>query len=470
VRRSALVMLILIFGAAVALVSREPQADPRMKNAFRRPSQNGWTYVHLEGAPAEIGYQHGFLLAPEIRDAEKVISLELTHDTKRSWKFFREAAKNDLWPHVEAQYREELTGIAEGLRARGAKLDVWDVVALNAFLEWNPYYMNWYNKEHKGTAEALNSTAPEHCSAFVATGRYTKDGRIVIGHNAWTGYLDGERWTMIFDIAPAAGHHILMDGFPGLIHSADDFGVNDAGMAITETTISRFHGWNPDGIPEFVRARKAMQYSTSIDEFAKWMTEGNNGGYANTWLAADRKTNEIASLELGLKHVTLHRTSDGYFVGSNFPADEKLVADETEFDVHDMGQSANARRVRLEQLMEENKGKIDVAIGQRFLADHYDSFAKKEDAGERTLCGHIDLSSRGSQPWQPPYGIAGAVQNKVTDAAMAERMSFTAAAGHACGIAFHAAGHLKEHPEFAWQKELLHDMPSGQWTTFSSRN
>ena len=29
----------------------------------------------------------------------------------------------------------------------------------------------------------------------------------------------------------------MMDGMPGLIHSGDDFGVNDAGIAITETTI-----------------------------------------------------------------------------------------------------------------------------------------------------------------------------------------------------------------------------------------
>ncbi len=276
-RISAGLTLVLLFGAAVALVSREPQPDPRMKGAFRRAAENGWTYVHLEGAPAEIGYQHGYLLAPEIRDAQRVIALELAHDTKRSWMFFRDAGKSELWPHIEPQYREELEGIAAGLRAHGVKLDVWDVVALNAFLEWNPYYIKWYEKKNKKPQLAM-LTAPEHCSAFVATGAYTKDGRVVIGHNAWTGYLDGERWTMIFDIAPASGQRILMDGFPGLIHSADDFGVNAAGILITETTITRFHGWNPDGIPEFVRARKAMQYSTSIDEFARWMKEGNNGG------------------------------------------------------------------------------------------------------------------------------------------------------------------------------------------------
>jgi hypothetical protein len=349
------------------------------------------------------------------------------------------------------------------------KLDVWDVVALNAWLEWSPYYIKWYEQTHKPMLTA-KLTAPEHCSAFVATGSYTKDGKVVIGHNAWTGYLDGERWTMVFDIAPSNGYRILMDGFPGLIHSADDFGVNAAGMMITETTITRFHGWNPDGIPEFVRARKAMQYSRSIDDFAKWMTEGNNGGYANNWLVADRNTNEIASLELGLKNVTLLRSKDGYFAGSNFPANAKLASDETDFDLKDMGQSANARHVRWEQLMEQNKGKIDVEAGQRFLADHFDTFSKKEDASERTLCGHIDLSTRGSEPWQPRYGIAGAVQNKVADAAMAEQMSFSASAGHACGRGFSAAAHLKAHPEFAWQKGLLRDMPSGAWTTFRSAN
>src|SRR5207249_4254236 len=88
VRSSAGFSLVLLFGAAVALVSREPQVDPRMKHSFRRPSENGWTYVHLEGAPPEIGFQHGYLLAPEIRDAQRVIALELAQDTKRSWKFF----------------------------------------------------------------------------------------------------------------------------------------------------------------------------------------------------------------------------------------------------------------------------------------------------------------------------------------------------------------------------------------------
>ncbi len=463
--KTVALLLVLAFGLGAAAPARDPQTDPRLKKSFRKPDQNGWIFVHLEGAPSELGFQHGYQLAPEIEDVQKVVVLGLTHDSKKDYAFFRSAAEKVLWPHIEAQYRDELKGIVEGLKARNVALDLWDVVALNAWLELSPYYTAWYDKEHKIVSE--KRPVPEHCSAFAATGSYTKDGKIVIAHNNWTEYKEGSRWNIIFDIVPSKGHRILMDGMPGLIHSADDFGVNSAGITITETTISNFAGFDPNAIPEFVRARKAMQYSSSIDDFARIMKEGNNGGYANNWLVADNKNNEIASLELGLRHVTLQRTKDGYFVGSNFPANADLLKDEaSEFPAKDMSVSANARHIRWEQLMAENKGQIDVAAAHRFLADHYDTFDKKTAPSERTLCGHIELSPRGSKPWQPEYGPAGAVQNKATDGTMAAHMSFTAAMGHSCGIDFKAAEHLKSHPDFDWEKDVLRDLDSHPWTTF----
>jgi len=454
--------LIIMLAAFSLLGAREPQQDVRLRNASRQPAQNGWIQVHLEGSPGEIGFQNGYLLAPEVLDIQKVTALELWHDNHRSWDFFRKAAKTVLWPHVEAEYREELQGIADGLNAHGVKLDIWDIVALNASLEWS-YYVKQYNDQHH--VKPNKAAAPgDHCSAFVATGSYTADGKPVIAHNNWTSYLDGQRWTIAYDITPQHGNRFVMDGLPGIIHSADDFGINSAGIMITETTITAFAGWNSNGIPEFVRARKAMQYASSIDEFSALMQEGNNGGYANNWLIADRKTGEIASLELGLKNVTLERKMDGYFVGSNFPVNPKLIREETEFSPSDMGNSANARHARWDTLIEGNKGHIDTALARNFLGDHYDTFEKRDAPSERTLCGHVDLSSRGLGEWQPPYGPAGAVQNKVADAKMAEHLTYQARAGHACGLNFKAAEHLKQHPGFNWEKPLLRDMPSLPWT------
>jgi hypothetical protein len=466
-RKSGVFGMLFVALTAVALVSSQPQTGTRLAKASRAPERNGWIYVHLEGAPAVIGYQHGYLLAPEIADAQKVIALALEQDTKKRWQFFRDAAKNVLWPRIEPEYRAELQGIAEGLNAHGVQLDVWDITALNAWLELSPYWFKW-QEQQQGRTPPPELTAPDHCSAFVATGSYTKDGKIVIGHNAWTGYMEGSRWNIVFDIVPQNGHRILMDGFPGLIHSADDFGINSAGIMITETTISEFHGFDPNGIPEFVRARKAMQYSSSIDDFVRIMKEGNNGGYANNWLVGDRKTNEIADLELGLKNVNVSRTKDGYFVGSNFPVNEKLAREETDFNLNDASSSQLARRARWNQLMAAYKGKIDVAAGEKFLADHYDSYDKKEAPSERTLCGHIELSPRGMGTWQPAHAVAGAIQNKVTDSTMAARMAFTAAMGHACGLNFNAAAHLKAHPEFNWEKPYLRDLNAHPWTEFQA--
>ena len=464
--RRILTLFLPLVLATVTLLNTRAASTPQseLQGAFRSPEKNGWTFVHLQGTPHQLGFQNGYLLAPEIDDMLKVVMIEARHDYKKDWSFFRDAAENMMWPHIEQEYREELQGIADGAAAHGLKIDVWDVVGLNAAMEWG-YYNKRYDQEH-GVKTA--QSVPEHCSAFVATGAYTKSGMAVIAHNNWSTYLEGERWTIIYDIVPSNGYRMLMDGLPGLIHSGDDFVINTAGMAITETTIGGFSGFDAAGIPEFVRARKAAQYATSIDDFTRIMKDGNNGGYANTWLLADTRKNEIGRLELGLKNVTLERTSDGVFVGSNFPINEKLIREETNFDPGDVSQSSVARHIRWDQLMAENKGKIDVAAAQRFLADHYDTYEKKEDADERSLDGHIDLSPRGSKGWMEPYGIAGAVQNKAADARMIAKMTFSAAAGHACGKGFKAAEHLNAHPEYDWQKPVQRDMNAYPWTSFSA--
>jgi Phospholipase B len=451
-----------------------PPSDSRLEKAYRF-QQGGWTYVHLEGSPSAIGFQHGYLLAAEIADALEAIKLFDTHQTQRDWEFFRKTAREMLWPHIDAEYQQELQGIADGVKAHGVnlngvELDVYDIVALNAFEEVPDYYVPWLNKREK-SAKAPKLAAPGNCSAFIATGAYTKDHQIVIAHNNWTSYLAGERWVIVFDILPQHGQRILMDGFPGVITSDDDFGVNAAGIMITETTITQFEGWDPNGKPEFMRSRKALQYAQSIDDYVRIIKEGNNGGYANDWLIGDRKTGEIAYLELGLKNTPLWRTKDGYFVSSNFPRDSKLIHEETSgFDPNDGSSSMNARHARAEELMKQEKGKIDVATAQEFLSDHADSFeSDKPQADERSLCGHVDASSRGVKEWDwAPFNPGGAVQGKATDSKMAAEMSFVARAGHPCGADFLAADFLERHPEFSWQKPLLRDMKAGPWTTFQA--
>ena len=434
-----------------------------------RFERGGWTYVHLEGTPSEIGYQHGRLLSAEIADMVRVDELESAHSTHRNWEFYRETGRKMLWPHIEAEFQQELEGIAKGVQSEGVKLDVWDIVAMNGAIELPQYYVPWLNKRTHA-ANAPHILPEGRCSAFIAAGSYTKDGKIVIAHNNWSSYAEGERWTVMFDIQPTHGHRILMDGAPGVITSQDDFGVNEAGLMITETTITQFEGWNPDGIPEFVRSRKALQYGASIDEYVSLIKEGNNGGYANDWLIGDRNTGEIAYLELGLKNTPLWRTKDGYFISSNFARDPAVLKTETpEFEPANLSSSPNARRLTWEKKMAESKGQIDVTLAEQFLASHEDSFTGKVEADERTLCGHVDTVKRGTPEWDwAPYYPGGAVTGKVTDSDLAAHLSLIARAGHPCGEDFIAAPFFAAHPQFGYLKPILKDMKAGPWTAFSS--
>jgi hypothetical protein len=461
---------LLLQGARVSAARMTPApTDARLAGAYRF-TRGGWTYVHLQGSPNQIGFQHGYLLAPEIADAFAAVKLDDTHTTKKPWSFFQRAAHDMLWPHIDPEYQAELKGITEGLNAHGVKMTLDDVVALNAFEELPEYYVPWYDKHHptkKNAESAANLEVHGHCSAFVATGNWTKGGQIVMAHNNWTNYMVGERWRVMFDIVPQHGYRIIMDGFPGVITSDDDFGINSAGLMVTETTISDFHGWNPNGIPEFERSRKALQYASSIDDYVKIMLDGNNGGYANDWLLGDRKTGEIARLELGLRAYKLYTTKNGYFVGANFTSDPRVTKLDTTFNPNNPSESPNARHVRWKELMKEYKGKIDVALAEKFEADHFDAYTKKEGADGRTLCGHSDASATGDPGWGvKPYDPMGAVQGKVTDSEMAAHMSLVAHTGHPCGTVFYAKPFLAAHPQYDWQAPELRDMTSDPWTTF----
>jgi hypothetical protein len=439
-------------------------ADKALAKASRS-EKDGWIFIHLEGTPEEIGYQHGNILASEIINLRDAMVVMNENETGKNWDFYRDEALKLYWSKTPEEYQKEIDGIVSGVNAKLGenKIDRKDLLAMNAELEMPGYYLPWLKKQTEAKPEG-------HCSAIAATGSWTTDGKIVIAHNNWSDYVIGERWNIILDIVPENGNRIIMDAPPGFIHSADDFFINSAGLIVTETTITQFAGFDTAGVGEFIRARQAIQYASSIDEWVKIMREKNNGGYANNWLIGDNKTGEIASLELGLKNTPIERTKDGCFVGANFPKNKKLLAEETTFDTTAVNCSPNSRKLRWSELMKDYKGKIDIEAAKKFMGDHYDAVNKKEQASSLTLCGHGESDINGTACWdEPPYYPAGAVQGKATDGTLAAEMKLWAIMGHPCGEAFIAADHLSKHPEFNYMKDVLRDMPSQKWSLFGKK-
>lgn len=431
-----------------------------------RSEKAGWLYLHVEGDAHDRGVQRGYLLAREIADALRTTRISWRHQTSMDWSWAVSNGGGMLLPKVDAEDLAEIDGMVEGLRAAGVSTTREELIAYNGYIELSGYWWPTELKRLKDAPAESLVAVHEGCSSFIATGSMTRDGNIVLGHNTMQGYEDVLP-RIIEDIKPAHGHRILWQTSPGWIHSGTDFFITDSGLVGSETTIGNYEGFDTNAVPEFVRMRRATQDAASIDQWCQIMKTGNNGGYANAWLVGDIHSKEIARLELGLKHIGFEKKTDGFFTGSNVAEDPKILRLETSAEETDIRASSVARRVRWNQLMRENAGKIDLAMAKHFEADHFDSYRGRFQLSGRTLCGHFDLDPEADKPWPGvPFACSGTVDSKVVDAAMAKDMSFVARWGSACGMAFVARKYLAAHPQFDWMENILKDRPAEPWAVF----
>lgn len=423
-----------------------------------RYDENGWIFLHTEGAPFERGFQRGYLTAQEIDEFLRTLAYTGEFQTAHDLDFFVQASSRLFKSNVPAEYVEEMRGIVAGMARAGKQVTYDQVLFMNGFIDILWYW--WPQEKKKQIADHPG------CSAFIATGDATADGRIVMAHNSWVGYPLGKSANILIDIVPDHGHRILMQSWGPCLYSATDFFITGAGLVGTETTIGDFEHFDRRGTPVFVRARQAMQYANSIDEWADTLIHKNSGAYANSWLLGDINTGEIACLDLGLKHHSLQKKTNGYFTGSNVTANMKILRLETEASWDDVRDGAVARRVRWGQLMKEHYGHIDLSLAKQMLGDHYDVYLQKEQPGRRTICGHGDLDDSRVPGGQGAYRPSGAFDGKVVNSDMAKNWRLWAKWGGSCDLGFDAAGFLAKHPQYDWMKGYLPDLPAQPWTIF----
>lgn len=431
-----------------------------LSKAFRY-DKNGWVYLHIEGKPFERGFQRGYLTANELSELKNTLAYLTKYDTGKEIDFFLKAAVDLFNGKVSEEYVQEMKGMVAGAVAAGKNITYEDMLWMNGFID-----VLWHWLPQEKEAQALKPSPG--CSAFIATGDATADGKIVMAHNSWYHYALLKFCNIIIDIVPDKGHRILMQSWGSSIYSGTDFFITGAGIVGTETTIGDFKGFDKEGTPVFERARKAMQYANSIDEWVNIMIENNNGAYANSWLIGNINTNEIARLELGLKHHKFERKKNGYFTGSNVPDSLEILRDETTGVWDDIRDFRISRRVRWKQLMKQYYGKINVDNAKEMLADHYDVYLKKEIPTCRTICGHWELDNGMVPGTLSAYYPGGAIDGKVLDANLAKNWSFWAKWGHSCDLDFNATKFIVDNPQYDYLEGFLPNLPAHPWTLFSA--
>lgn len=431
--------------------------------------KNGWKYVSVKGSPKERGYAYGFLCAKEFKEIQKILAFLMMETFGMPWEYFIKEVNNDFKEMTEKEFKElyeEMEGIADGCTAGGCKTNIDEIIAWNFYISI-PY---WYSTKSQNRI-GKEGGSRDRCSAFIAVGDWTEDGKIVCGHNSFVDYIDGQYMNVVLDLNPDDGHRFLMQTSPCCIWSGTDVFVTAKGIIGTETTIGGFYPYEKR-FPIGYRIRKAMQYGNTLDEYCEILLHENSGDYANSWLFGDINTNEILRIELGLKYHKIERTKNGYFIGFNAPYDEKIRNLEVNNSgFYDVRRHQGARKVRLADLMDEYKGKINIDVAKKIIADHYDVYLEKDNNPcSRTICSHYDLDAREymSDPSRPkPFALHGAVDGFVCDSTMAKKMTLNGRWGNSCGIPFKAKDFFKKHRQFENFAPYIKDRPSEPWTEFT---
>jgi hypothetical protein len=440
-----------------------------VKNGFSH-EMNGWLYVSIKGDPYERGYAYGLLVSTHMKEIFQMVKFTTYEDNGKPWEFFVDLSTKMLKPTIQKhfpEFYEEMNGFADGCTKGGTSTTVDEIIAWNNSMSLTGYiYPNIGNGE-AGVKRAGEGGAPDRCSAFMAVGEYTQDGKIVVAHNDFANFVDGQYGRVIIDINPTNGCRFLMQGTIGWMWSGSDFYVTGNGFIGTETTIGGFLPYE-NKFPISCRMRKAIQYGKTLDDYEKILLEENSGDYASSWLFGDINTNEIMRIELGLKYHNTEKTKNGYFIGFNATYDPRIRNLEcTNSGFDDIRRHQGSRRVRLADLMEEHKGKINIEVAQQIISDHYDVYLNKDNPCSRTVCSHYDLDAREfmSQSDRPkPYQPRGAINGKVCDSTMAKKISFMGRYGNSCGIPFVKEMFCNQHREWAFLKPYLHDRPQQPWS------
>ncbi len=461
-----------------------PPPTPTTINGSSRHDNNGVIKLKLIGTAYEIGYAHGVLLKNEISEMMSMYRFHIPYLYGRPLSFFVKLACDFFLPVVKRRYPEiyrEMKGIAHG-----SGTPVQHILFINSSLSLESLYMNlpavlqtsspriqqrYRNFLSSSTLSPKRLDVMytnERCTAFIATGSYTKDGNIVCAHNTNGRYIETQYFNVVAEIRPKTGYAFTMQTAPGYIFSGTDIFVTSAGIIGTETTIKHFKAYELRD-PIFCRIRKCMQYGDTLDDYIEILLANNSGDYACTWLFGSIKTKEIVSLELGLKYHNLQRTKDGVFIGTNTAYDARIRNLECSDDaarLHgDIRTSNWARHVRLTNLIATHRGQLDLVIGSKILADHYDSYLKRVNASARSICKHCELDDckHSADPELAPFIPTGSVDAAVVDATIASQLSFLFRFGSSCGKPFNKKEYFLKNPQWQELYPYIKDRPSRPW-------
>jgi predicted choloylglycine hydrolase len=367
-RLLVLAVLAVVFTAASAAAK-----VVSIEGAGWREDVDGVRVVHLQGTHYEMGRQHGKLLKEEIHALIKYFFEDKGTLFGASVSDIAKAAAT-MEKFIPAEYIDEMKGVAEG-----AGVEYEKVLYSNVFLD--VVSAHWVG------------VAPG-CSNFIALPGVTKDGNVVHGRNLdWSADEKIAAMNTVFFYTPNDGIPFAALGWPSIVGTLT--GMNARQISMGEMT-SMSSEATLEGIPIMILLRMLLETSDNLDSAFKVLADNPRTTGYNV-LVSDGKAADAFGVEMSAKNIFRRGPKDGYVFSTNHYTNKKLKATQERY-LYMFGNGKKSdtfyRYDRFDQLLKENRGKIDPATAMSIMGDKFDPLTNSVSGDlTNTICAANTLQS-----------------------------------------------------------------------------
>ncbi len=361
--------------------------------------------LHLSGTPYVMGYQHGILMADEIKNGTvpvfaDPISYNASFAGKPAWvkkllmAYLELTVYGPIEKNTPREYLEEIRGIADG-----AGLDFREVFIANFLSDLTMAMTPGVIRK-----KAVELGIEPECSAFVAAGTAVSGGRLIVGRN--TDYSGQGRWgpyQTIFFYRPEGALSYVNVGTAGLIKA--NSAMNEAGIVVSGHFMA-FEGADPAGLSFTVLENEIMRKAHTLDEAVALLADARRGGSFGL-IVADGNAGTAAVIESSPERLGVRNMEGGSIVLTNFATTEDLKPVDLVLRYGVLLRNVMGRYGRLEQLIERYRGTITPARAAAFMSDHVDLITGAERGTGITVCSDNNVTSAVFVPADLLFWVAG---------------------------------------------------------------
>ncbi len=378
-RRAAYESLMSFYGPNVEDVLRRgffpdlpARATPSLEGAWVE-DRDGLTVLHVRGGPEDMGFQHGRLLGPRIREVVKGFEAEVAKEVlpllgpaaaplAAVAPNLLENARELLLPalavrarslngHVSERFLAEIEAIAEG-----AGLPYDTVFLMNVFLTL---------AEQEDKAKFLLGAFGPHCTNVVFLPPVTKGGDVVHARNldwAMQGLLS--RSGLVTFARPTGRRGFVSVGWLGLAGTLT--AMNDAGISIAEESVEARDDTDFSGEPIMPLLRDAIESASTLREAVERVAKANGTCGYHVSIASGRER-DARVVEVTGTRSAVRKPVEGVLAGCSRDLDPALFegGEPPPPEIPRDDASSRVRYARVQEIAAERRGEafgVDEAI------------------------------------------------------------------------------------------------------------